>query len=164
MSPCGAFELPPGASKRLTVVCHPEHAARAANAPGTWTQLAMDVKSADAESSRLVVQLSASARVAGGAYAAGELEKARGAFLGGFFAHAWRRAAGTAAALCFVAFGAKEAFGARLPDVRVDVRVDVRARRRRKASARNRRGSRAAVPRPPRKKKKKKKKKIQTRS
>ena len=115
VSPCGAFELPPGASKRLTVVCHPEHAARAANAPGTWTQLAMDVKSADGESSRLVVQLSASARVAGGAYAAGELEKARGAFLGGFFAHAWRRAAGTAAALCFVAFGAKEAFGARLP-------------------------------------------------
>ena len=115
VSPCGAFELPPGASKRLTVVCHPEHAARAANAPGTWTQLAMDVKSADGESSRLVVQLSASARVAGGAYAAGELEKARGAFLGGFFAHAWRRAAGTAAALCLVAFGAKEAFGARLP-------------------------------------------------
>ena len=90
VSPCGAFELPPGASKRLTVVCHPEHAARAANAPGTWTQLAMDVKSADGESSRLVVQLSAGARVAGGAYAAGELEKARGAFLGGFFAHAWR--------------------------------------------------------------------------
>jgi len=82
VSPCGAFELPPGASKRLTVVCHPEHARKSVNAPGTWTQLAMDVKSADGESARLVVQLSASARVAGGAYAAGELERRRafGAF------------------------------------------------------------------------------------
>ena len=67
VSPCGAFELPPGASKRLTVVCHPEHARKSVNAPNTWTQLAMDVKSADGESARLVVQLSASARVAGGA-------------------------------------------------------------------------------------------------
>jgi hypothetical protein len=77
VSPCGAFELPPGASKRLTVVCHPEHARKSVNAPNTWTQLAMDVKSADGESARLVVQLSASARVAGGAYAAGELERRR---------------------------------------------------------------------------------------
>jgi hypothetical protein len=114
VSPCGAFELPPGASKRLTVVCHPEHARKSVNAPNTWTQLAMDVKSADGESARLVVQLSASARVAGGAYAAGELERRR-AF--GFFSFLflgangfWSRALGTTVALGVVAFGAKRYF------------------------------------------------------
>ena len=106
VSPCGAFELPPGASKRLTVVCHPERARRAAPTPDTRTRLAMDVKSADGESSRLVVQLSAATHVAGGAYAAGELEKAR-AFGGERFA--WRRVVGTAAALCVAAFGATRA-------------------------------------------------------
>ena len=74
VSPCGPFQLAPGASKRLTVVCHPEHALTSSKAPGAWTQLAMDVKSADGESSRLVVQLFASSKVVSGVYAAGELE------------------------------------------------------------------------------------------
>ena len=44
------LRAPPGASKRLTVV--PPGTPLAPPTPGTWTQLAMDVKSADGESSR----------------------------------------------------------------------------------------------------------------
>ena len=74
VQPCGSFELAPGASKRLTVVCLPEKAAETAAAPGAWTRLAMEVTSPDGETLSLTAQLRASERFATGAYAAGELD------------------------------------------------------------------------------------------
>ena len=94
VAPCGAFQLAPGASKRLTVVCHPEHALRSSRAPGSWTQLVMEVKSADGESSQLVVQLSASAKVKGGVYFSGDLEEASA-----WFHWSWTMVFGTLATL-----------------------------------------------------------------